>query len=116
MGPFLPFRSVLILGFSWVFLLGAAPYPGGDNPPQVPRLFAPGLVNTGLLTRDVTMAPDGQELYFCQASVGYRQAAIMVMEFGPEGWSEPEVASFSGRAGWVDLEPCVSPDGKHLYF
>nr|MEE4269004.1 hypothetical protein [Candidatus Krumholzibacteria bacterium] len=116
MRPFLPFLCVLLFGMSCVFLVGAAPYPGGDIPPGGPRLFAPGLVNTGLLTRDVAMTPDGQELYFCQATVGYRQAAILVMTFGPEGWSEPEVASFSGRAGWVDLEPCVSPDGNHLYF
>ena len=40
------------------------PYLGQELPGLEPRLFAPGMVSTGLATRDVAMTPDGNELYF----------------------------------------------------
>ena len=40
------------------------PYLGQEPPGLEPRLFAPGVVSTGLATRDLAMTPDGDELYF----------------------------------------------------
>jgi len=40
------------------------PYLGQEPPGLEPRLFAPGIVSTGLATRDLAMTPDGDELYF----------------------------------------------------
>ena len=34
--------------------------PAGDEP----QLFAPGIISTPLYTRDITMMPDGNEIYF----------------------------------------------------
>jgi Tol biopolymer transport system component len=90
--------------------------PGGLVPTASPALLAPGLVNTGMNTRDVTMTPDGREMYFCMAAPGYRYAVILVTRLEDGQWTEPEVAPFSGSTEWIDLEPFVSPDGKRLYF
>lgn len=83
------------------------PLPGAD-----PELFAPGIVSTGLATRDVAMTPDGTELYF-GVSIGAR-SAIMVTRQRDGVWTEPVVAPFSGR--FNDLEPCIAPDGQRLFF
>jgi hypothetical protein len=78
-----------------------------------PRLFAPGVVSTGLATRDVAMMPDGSELYF-GVTIGGR-AAIMVTEQQEDGiWTAPVVAPFSGRS--LDIEPAISPDGQRFFF
>jgi len=90
--------------------------PGNEEPGSVPTLLAPGFINTGLVTRDVAMTPDGREIYFCQATGGYGYGAILVTRFEDGRWSAPEVASFSGDPDWVDLEPFISPDGKRLFF
>lgn len=91
-------------------------FPGADAPPVQPQLFAPGVVNQGLITRDVAMTPDGREIYFCQVLPGYAHAVICVTTWRGGAWSEPEVAPFSGSTGWVDLEPAISPDGKRFFF
>jgi len=83
---------------------------------NMPQLLAPGFINTGLSTRDVTMTPDGKELYFCVNTSGYRYACIMVTRFINEQWTQPEVVSFSGSPDFVDLEPALSPDGQKLFF
>jgi hypothetical protein len=88
------------------------PYLGQEAPGLEPLLFAPGVVSTGLQTRDVAMTPDGRELYF-SVTAG---AATMIMETREvDGvWSEPVVAPFSGR--FLDIEPAISPDGQRFFF
>jgi hypothetical protein len=39
---------------------------------------------------------------------------IAVSRFRNGRWTEPEVAPFSGR--YSDADPCISPDGKQLFF
>ena len=88
------------------------PYLGQEMPGLEPRLFAPGVVSTGLATRDVAMTPDGDELYF-SVTVGAR-TMIMVTRMEDGVWTEPEVAPFSGR--YMDIEPSISPDGERFFF
>ncbi len=92
--------------------------PGFTWEPQgtAPELLAPGIINTGLTTRDVAMTPDGQELYFCIATAGYAQGCILVTHLKNNTWSTPDVVSFSGNPDYVDLEPALSPDGQSLFF
>ncbi len=94
----------------------AGDWPAGTVPGPDPVWLAPGLVTTGLTTRDLTMTPDMDEFYYCAATAGYAQAVICVIRRTPGGWSEPQAASFSGDPRWIDLEPSVAPDGRHLYF
>ena len=88
------------------------PYLGQDSPGLEPRIFAPGVVSTGLATRDVAMTPDGDELHFA-VTVGAR-TMIMVTKMVSGTWTEPVVAPFSGR--YLDIEPAISPDGERFFF
>ncbi len=88
------------------------PYLGQKTPGLEPRLFAPGIVSTGLPTRDVAMTPDGKEFYFGVTLGGH--SMIMVTKQVDGIWTEPAVAPFSGRSN--DLEPSISPDGQRFFF
>ena len=88
------------------------PYLGQEPPGIEPRLFAPGVVSTGLATRDVAMTPDGNELYF-SVTVGAHTMIMVTTSVGGT-WTEPMVAPFSGR--YLDIEPCISPDGQRFFF
>lgn len=73
-----------------------------------------GVISTAAPEFALTTTPDGGELYFNRASPDRRTFAIMVSRRTGNGWTEPEVVSFSGR--WRDADPFVTPDGKRLYF
>ena len=47
-------------------LLGAqtGPYLGQTPPGTTPKLFAPGVVSTGLYERDFAVAPEGREFFY----------------------------------------------------
>ena len=88
------------------------PYLGQEPPGLEPQLFAPGIVSTGLATRDVAMTPDGGEFYF--GVTVNNHSMIMVTKQVDGVWTEPSVAPFSGR--FNDLEPAISPDGQRFFF
>ena len=89
-------------------------YPGEILPTDSALLFASGLVNTGLYTRDFSMTPDGKEIYF--SIMAGRAAVIMVSYYENGKWNEPVIAPFSGSKQFFDFEPHVSPDGKQILF
>jgi hypothetical protein len=90
-------------------------YMGQTLPGDVPELFAPGIVTTGMYTRDVAMTPDGSQIYF-GVLLG-TVAAIVETHRGPDGvWSAPEVAPFSTDSRFFNLEPHISPDGSRFLF
>ena len=88
------------------------PYLGQAPPGLEPEIFAPGIVSTGLATRDIAMTPDGGELYFAVTLGG--RTMIMVTRQQGGVWTEPAVAPFSGR--YLDIEPAISPDGQRFFF
>lgn len=92
----------------------AGPYLGQPLPGAEPRLFAPGIVSNGMNNRDVAMLPDGSEMYF--GLMGSRLATILVTRQENGRWTPLEMAPFSRQAKFLDLEPFVSPDGKHFFF
>jgi hypothetical protein len=90
------------------------PYLGQTPPGAEPELFAPGIVATGLHTRDLTMTPEGDEIYF---SVGAGQFSVILGSRLVDGaWTLPEVAEFSADPSVGDIEPHISPDGSRFYF
>jgi len=99
---------------------GGAPVLTGDYlgqalPGDTPEIFAPGIVTTGMYTRDVAMTPDGSQLFFgvLLGSI----SAIVETHRGEDGvWSKPEVASFSRDSRFFNLEPHITPDGSRLLF
>ena len=42
----------------------SGPYLGQTPPGEAAELFAPGIVTTGIFTRDVAMTPDGKQFFF----------------------------------------------------
>ena len=92
------------------------PYLGQTLPDSIPRLFAPGVVSTGMFTRDITMTPDGKEIYFCIAIGNYTYSTILYTREVGGRWTPPEIVPFSGGPGVTDFEPALSRDGSKLFF
>jgi len=84
--------------------------------PDSATLFAPGVVNRGLPCRDVAVAPDGDEIWWCEQVGDARFSALIMARRVGGVWQEPAVAPFSGDPRWRDLEPAFSHDGKTLFF
>jgi hypothetical protein len=89
-------------------------YLGQKPPGAEPELFAPGIISTGMYTRDIAMTPDGQEIYFSVVLGNYDFFTIMETKLVDGRWTEPRIAPFSGK--YMDLEPHISPDGERFFF
>jgi hypothetical protein len=96
-----------------VFPVLKGPYLGQTPPGTSAAVFAPGIVSTGLYTRDIAMTKDGNEIYFCISDAAI--TGIFVTKLVSDRWTEPVVAPFSGT-GFFDFEPHISPDGKTFFF
>jgi Tol biopolymer transport system component len=84
--------------------------PSGDKP----ELFAPGIISTGMYTRDVAMTPDGTEFYYGIMESGF--SVIMETRLENGRWTQPEVAPFSSNPRHLNIEPAISPDGQRFFF
>jgi hypothetical protein len=97
-------------------LLPGGDYLGQKPPGEHPELFAPGIVDAGMYTRDVAMTPDGKEIYWT-ASIGSWTLTTVVFSKLVDGhWTPPEVAPFASDPRVHTIEPCISPDGKLFFF
>jgi hypothetical protein len=94
----------------------AGPFLGQAPPGFDAKLFAPGIVNLGLYTRDIAMTPDGREVYFSIVVGQNKLAAIAGTRLVDGRWTAPEVLPQLGVPGTSSIEPCISPDGKRFYF
>jgi len=92
------------------------PYLGQPLPDSIPTLFAPGVVSTGMFTRDMAISPDGKEICFCVAMGNYTYATILYSREVNGMWTRPEIVPFSGGPGVFDFEPAFSADGSRLFF
>ena len=63
----------------------SGPFLGQSLPDSVPELFAPGVVSTGMFTRDMAISPDGKEIYFCVAIGNYTYSTILYSR-EVDGW------------------------------
>lgn len=119
-------RGILYLVISAALLISCKPkteqdkvkgeYLGQELLSYTAEVFAPGLISTGKYERDITMTPDGKEIYFGVVLGNYDATAIMVTKDIDGVWTEPEVASFSKDLRYSNVEPHISPDGSKLYF
>jgi hypothetical protein len=90
------------------------PYLGQTPPGDIPQVFAPGIVSTGMYERDIAMTPDGAEIYY--GVVAGRYAVIMQTKLVDGRWTEPQIAPFSRDPRFMNLEPHISPDGLRFFF
>ena len=89
-------------------------YLGEKLPGDTAKIFAPGIVSTGMYERDIAISPGGDEIYF---GVILRSVTTIMYSKLTDGiWSEPEVASFATNPDYFYLEPHISPDGKKMMF
>lgn len=91
-------------------------YLGQDPPGMTAKIFMPGLITTGLPTRDMAITPDGKEMYFTVHSSTFIFSTILCSKFENGKWHKPEVAPFARNAKFAYTEPCISPDGKKMFF
>ena len=74
----------------------SGPFLGQSLPDSIPELFAPGVISTGMFTRDVAISPDGKEIYFCVAIGNYTYSTILCTKEVNGLWLPPEIVPFSG--------------------
>jgi hypothetical protein len=92
-----------------------------------PTVFAPGVVSGPFEEVAATFTPDGNTVYFAQGTIAMeicfstRAGGQVGSSAGGQAggrvggqWGKPRVAGFSGR--WGDWDPCLSPDGRQIYF
>lgn len=82
----------------------------GDS---VPAILLPHIVSTGSMETNGTFSPDGEEFFYSTEFL-HVGSTIIYMKLKKGQWSQPEIASFSGKHR--DIDPIFSPDGKRLYF
>ena len=91
-------------------------YLGQTLPGLEPILFAPGIVSNGLNNRDITISPDGNEIYFTSSTSDYSYATVFCVKREDNEWSIPKVTSFGSSTNYIVIEPCLSYDGNQLFY
>ncbi len=92
----------------------SGPYPVENLPSEKPEVFGPGIICTGLTERDITISPDGREIFY-GLSTG-RLVTIMYTRYDGNRWQEPVIAPFAVDNRFSYFEPCFAPDGKSVFF
>ena len=85
-------------------------------PGDSPELFAPGIVNTGMPTRDITFSSDGKEAFFGINIGNFSYSTILHSKLEDKHWTSPEVIYFANDPRYSFLEPCFSPLDDKLFF
>jgi Tol biopolymer transport system component len=88
------------------------PYLGQKPPGMTPEIFAPGIISTGMSEFASAFSPDGYSFFYNNSSGPV--PVLLCMQQINGIWTEPEVASFSGR--FRDYDPSFSFDGTKLFF
>jgi len=105
---------ILIALLPCCLMAEAQPMKQSSQPSQITaRIFAPGIISTGMFERDGALSPDGQKFYF---TLRYERgmAGIAYSRKVDGEWGEPRIALFSGK--FYDIEPVFHPDGNRLFF
>jgi len=90
------------------------PYLGQKPPGQLPQLFAPGIVSTGMDDLNAVFAADATEFFFTVKLPVRGRHVMLTMKQKGGRWSAPTVLAFSGQ--YSDADPALAPDGNTLYF
>ncbi|MDR0415086.1 MAG: OmpA family protein, partial [Prevotellaceae bacterium] len=86
-------------------------------------VMLPAPLNTGEHSGPCCFTPDGNTMYFCfselldeasQSSVSH--VGIMISHKDAGGWSNPALFPYNNRAIYSVGHPCISADGRTIYF
>ena len=111
--PFARTCAITLTIVSASLVAQTAPYDSAKPLPNA-TLFAPGIISTGDYESHPTFTPDGREIYFLKMAPNFSRWTIFVSRYKDGGWSQPEVAPFSGQ--FQDADPYITADEKHFYF
>lgn len=102
------------------------PYLGQMPPELTPKLFAPGMVNTGAVELNSVFSPDGNEFFFTRMVGGpgeqknYPGKGRLILfhsKYSYGGWSAPKTLRLYPDAPHIwAADMSLSPDGQSLYF
>ncbi|MBN2415211.1 PD40 domain-containing protein [bacterium] len=107
---------LLACGAEDSFPVLSGPYLGQAPPADTPLLFAPGIVNNGMLNRDIAIYPDGKEIYFCTVLGRFLYQSVLVTREVNGRWTRPEPAPHMENPDLTAAEPFITPDGKKFLF
>ncbi|MCR9131833.1 MAG: hypothetical protein NXI08_04640 [bacterium] len=111
-------HRLLFLSPIYVFYLLISSFLFSDLDDQSQHLepapLAPGIISTDMGEFNPTFDVERGEFYFMRRTPGLFDYTIMMSMKNDSGWSEPEVAPFSGI--YRDDSPQLSSDGNTLYF
>ncbi|MBO6505325.1 MAG: PD40 domain-containing protein [Kordiimonadaceae bacterium] len=103
-----------------------SPYLGQVPPGDTPKLFAPGMVNTGAVELNSVFSPDGKEFFFTrmidgpdeqQGYPGKGRLILFHTTFSYGGWNPPKsLRLYPGSPHTWAADMSLSPDGQRLYF
>jgi hypothetical protein len=96
------------------FPILTGPYLGQTPPGQLPQLFAPGIVSTGMDDLNAIFNADATEFFFTVKLPVRGRHVMLTMKQAGGRWSAPTVLAFSGQ--YNDADPALAPDGNTLYF
>lgn len=82
---------------------------------QQAQMFEPSLISNGGVF-GLTISPDGRRALWVESGGSREKLVIMESVFIKGKWNKPQIAAFSGKEGWRDIDPMFSPDGKTLLF
>ncbi|MFA6951415.1 MAG: hypothetical protein WCQ70_12090 [Lentimicrobiaceae bacterium] len=91
-------------------------YFGQTPPGDTAKLFAPGVISSGLNDRDFAITPDGNEIFFCREAGNFTYTTIFHTQRVNGIWTSPEVFEYCTNPDYKYVEPHLSPDGNKLYF
>lgn len=97
---------------TWPRLSG--PCLGQKPPGMTPEVFAPGIVSKDGDQGRLFIAADGSEIIYWEREPVHGRTRIISIRYDHGVWSEPIVLPFSVEH--INNEPCLSPDGKRLFF
>lgn len=104
--------------FDWGFVAvavlsssAAVAGPAVASAPQIPQVFAPGVISGPLDDASPAFAPDGKTVFFMRGDDSW---TLMESHLTDGKWSVPRAAPFSGH--WRDLDPAMAPDRSYLLF
>ena len=91
-------------------------YLGQTPPGDSAVIFAPEIIGTGMYTRDITISPSGDELFYGISLGGYTYTTIMVCRRINGRWTGPEIAPWCTDPNIMYLEPAMNQAGDKLFF
>lgn len=105
--------SLSLLFYACDPLSPSSPLDLASSPDSV-ELFGEGKISTALYERDISIAPNGNEMFYTLGDFRQTRRCLVSLKRTGNRWGKPGILSFSGQ--YHDIEPFLSPDGHQLFF